>query len=509
MALPPSEQPTAVEREDVARGAGMAALARLGAVIELIAQPIYTWLFGLATYGLYIVLWSAVNIAEKLVDLSLTEALQRLVPTLDEEAVHGTVKSAFLITVLPATVIALIVTLNAETIAGWLSASPEDAARLPLAIALFAWALPLWTFVEIATSAARARRAFGPEIRLRIFWEQLARLGFAGALAGLGFTSLGLLIAHLASLLLVAILSLRILARYYDFGLLVAAPLDARLIRTLVGSGLALLPSAASRRTLNDLPPILLNLLLPGSSGAVAAGLFGIARKVASVPLIVRQAFLYVLAPLSSAQNAQDRRRIAPLYAFSARLSAALVVPIGAAIILLGSDILSLFAPGAQAALTMLVILVAGRIGEAVLGPATPIVEMTGHRILPLVNSVIGVGIWALLAWWLTPLYGPDGMAFAVSAGAVAIAVAAVVELYWSDRLHPFDTPFLRGLAIGLAGAAMLAGIGELFAPLGAPPRAVAILAALPALAWLSLRFGLAREDRAALGRAARIAKLS
>ncbi|MCA1749928.1 MAG: polysaccharide biosynthesis C-terminal domain-containing protein, partial [Sphingomonadales bacterium] len=260
---------------------------------------------------------------------------------------------------------------------------------------------------------------------------------------------------------------------------------------------------------LNDLPPILLNLLLPGSSGAVAAGLFGIARKVASVPLIVRQAFLYVLAPLSSAQNAQDRRRIAPLYAFSARLSAALVVPIGAAIILLGSDILSLFAPGAQAALTMLVILVAGRIGEAVLGPATPIVEMTGHRILPLVNSVIGVGIWALLAWWLTPLYGPDGMAFAVSAGAVAIAVAAVVELYWSDRLHPFDAPFLRGLAIGLAGAAMLAGIGELFAPLGAPPRAVAILAALPALAWLSLRFGLAREDRAALGRAARIAKLS
>ncbi len=68
------------------------------------------------------------------------------------------------------------------------------------------------------------------------------------------------------------------------------------------------------------------------------------------MPLIVRQAFLYVLAPLSSAQNAQDRRMIAPLYAFSARLSAALVLPIGAAIILLGSCFLSPFARVAQSA---------------------------------------------------------------------------------------------------------------------------------------------------------------
>ena len=52
---------------------------------------------------------------------------------------------------------------------------------------MFAWALPLWTFIEIATSAARARRAFGPEIRLRIFWEQIARILFA-----VGFFLLGL-----------------------------------------------------------------------------------------------------------------------------------------------------------------------------------------------------------------------------------------------------------------------------------------------------------------------------
>ena len=489
-----------VSRGDVARGAGMAGLARLGAVIELIAQPIYTWLFGIATYGLYIVLWSAVNMAEKIVDLSLTEALQRLVPTQDEQAVHATVKAALLMTVLPATAIAALVSLNAESIAGLLSAAPEDAARLPHAVALFAWALPLWTFVEVATSAARARRAFGPEIRLRIFWEQVTRLAFAGGFFALGFESLGLIYAHLASLALTVLLAARILARFYDPKLLVTASLRRPAVAILLVSGLSLLPSAVARRTLNDLPAIILNMLLPGSQGATAAGLFGIARKVASVPLIVRQSFLYVLAPLSSAQSARDRAAIAPLYAFSTRLSAALVIPIGGALILLGPQLLGLFAPGAEAALILVYILVLGRIFEAVLGAATPIVEMTGHRILPLANCAIGIGSWALLAWWLTPRLGAEGMAIGVSAGAVAIAVAAVAELYVSDRLHPFSTQFLLTAAINLTGFALLASLVTLLAGFGAGVRVSVVLAGAVLIAAAAVRFGLDAEDRAALG---------
>ena len=486
----------------------MAALARLGALIEVIAQPIYTLLFGIATYGLYIVLWSAVNMAEKIVDLSLTQALQRIVPVADEEAAHGAVKFALLVTTIPAALIAGLVTFFAPQIAGALSASPEDAATLPQMIALFAWALPLWTFVEVATSAARARRAFGPEIRLRIFWEQCARLIFAVSFFFAGWTSNGLLLAHLLSLLLVSILSLRLLGRYYDLKLMARAPMPAALRNLVLISGIALSPAAIARRILNDLPPILLNLMLPGTQGATAAGLFGIARKIASVPLIVRQAFLYVLAPLSSAQAALDRSEIAPLYAFSSRLSAALVLPLGGLLILLASDILSLFGPGAQAALMALVILTIGRMGEAIIGPATPIVEMIGHRILPLVNSLIGIATWVVLAWIFGPDRGAEGMAIAVSVGAVAIALAAVVELQMSDGLHPFDGPFLRGLAVGALGLVVLGSLGYALEPLAAPVRAVILVLFFLPLCWVTLRVGLDREDRTALGGIARRTRL-
>jgi hypothetical protein len=58
-------------------------------------------------------------------------------------------------------------------------------------------------------------------------------------------------------------------------------------------------PATIGRRLLFDAPPLVLNLMLAGTRGAVAAGLFEIARKISTVPLIVRQAFAYVMAPLS------------------------------------------------------------------------------------------------------------------------------------------------------------------------------------------------------------------
>ena len=47
-----------VTRGEVARGAGLAGLARAGALIEALAQPLYTRLFGVETYGVYVALWA-------------------------------------------------------------------------------------------------------------------------------------------------------------------------------------------------------------------------------------------------------------------------------------------------------------------------------------------------------------------------------------------------------------------------------------------------------------------
>ena len=497
---------TDITRGDVARGAGLAGFARAGALIEALAQPLFIWLFGLATYGLYVVLWGAINFVSNLVDLSMTSALQRIVPAADsEEAAHAAVKLALFISILPAACIAGLVSLNAEAVAALVSAAPADRATLPQAIRLFAWALPLWTFVEVATSAARARRAFGPEIRLRIFWEQIARILFALLFFAAGFRNIGLMAAHLASLALTAALCVPLLGRYYDLRLILSARIGGGMARLLLGSGLALLPANLSRRLLIDAPPVILNLMLPGTRGAVAAGLFEIARKISTIPLVVRQAFQYVMAPLSSAQARADRAAIGPLYRFASRVSTALVVPLAGLLVFAGADILSVYRPEAAAALPLLYVLVTARAAEAVVGPATPIVEMTGHRILPLVNSLVGVALWALIAAWLVPAMGALGMAFAVGAATIAVAYAATLELRLSDNLTPFDRKLFLGLAVALAGVGLMA-LAENWTR--GPLRFGLVLALWMATSWCALRLGLQRADREAMGGFARRMRL-
>jgi hypothetical protein len=133
---------------------------------------------------------------------------------------------------------------------------------------------------------------------------------------------------------------------------------------------------------------------------------------------------------------------------------------------------------------------------------------MTGHRILPLVNSAIGLGAWALLGAWLVPAHGATGMAWAVSAGTVLIAWAATLELRIADGLVAFDRDAVTTLAAALAASGVLWLAGEALAPLGAPPRAIGLLLLfLPAL-WITLRAGLPMSDRQALGKTARKLRL-
>ena len=502
---PPAPPAPTVTRGDVARGAGFAGLSRAGALIEVVAQPLYTRFYGIETYGLYVALWGAVSLLVNFIHVSMPVALQRLVPTQDEAAAHGAVKLSLLVAILPASLIALAVTLNADAVAGLFSAAPDDAARLPAAIALFAWALPLWAFIETATGAARARRAFGPEIRLRIFWEQIARILFATTFFLAGATNNGLILAHLCSLALTAGLCIPLLGRYYSLKLLLRAPLPKGLIRELLLTGAALLPSNLSRRALIDAPPLVLNLLLPGSRGAAAAGLFEIARKISTVPLIVRQAFQYVLAPLSSAQAHVDRAQVAPLYHFASRISTALVVPLSGLLIFAAVDILSLYQPRAAAALPLLYVLVAARAIEAIVGPASTIVEMIGHRALPLLNSFIAIAVWVALAWWLAPEMGAMGMAWAIAVATVASTYAATLELQISDGVQPFDRKLLQGLGLALAGLALMALAEYLFS---GPLRFAVVLSLWACTSWLTLRYGLTRLDREALGGLSRTLRL-
>lgn len=502
-------QPT-ISSRSVARGLGTTVLARLGAVVEIVAQPLYVLMFGLAGYGLYAVLWSTINLIENIFDLGMTSAMQRTVPQSASDAeAAAALRTAMLFGVGPCLMVAVLVAFFAADIAPLLNVADKDIPLVAPAISLFIWALPLWAFVEIATSAMRARMVFGAEIRLRIVWEQIMRLVFAGLFFAGGFGLKGLFIAHLCSLAITAALCVRLLARYYVFAALWRGPWLSATARNTFWAGLAILPSNVIARLFGDAPALILNLLLPGAAGARAAGLFTIARKLSSVVQLVRIAFVYVMAPLAASAERADRRQVAEIYAYATRLIMAIALPLAAVLAAGSSSLLSLFGHQARVAQAAVIILLFARAAEAVVGISLPVLQVVAAFRHQLTASVGGV-VLAVIAGWLIigHLDALTGVTLAMSIGLVVMGAIPMLQLALSERLHPFDHQFpavaLRGIAItlGAGGAALFAA---------RLPDAVAlpliILLALGAI-WLSLRFALPQADRASLGKTGRKLRL-
>ncbi|MBJ7500818.1 MAG: oligosaccharide flippase family protein [Sphingopyxis sp.] len=500
----------AVTSRSVARGLGTTVLARLGAMVEIVAQPLYVLMFGLAGYGLYAVLWAAVNLLENIFDLGMTSAMQRTVPQSASGAdAAAALRTAMAFGVGPCILVAALVAVFAAELGPLLNVAAKDRDLVTPAIRIFVWALPLWAFVEIATSALRARMVFGAEIRLRIVWEQVMRLVFAGLFFAGGLGLKGLFIAHLCSLGITAALSVRLLARHYSFADLWRGPWAGETARNTFLAGLSILPSNIIARLFGDAPALILNMLLPGAAGAAAAGLFTIARKLSSVVQLVRIAFTYVMAPLAASAEREDRRQVADIYAYATRLISAIALPLAAVLAAGSASLLGLFGHGAQAAQAALVILLFARAGEAVLGISAPVLQVVAAFRQQLTASIFGVAVAVGSGWLIVGHLDPlTGVTLATAIGLVVMAAIPTLQLAIIEKLHPFDAQFpavaLRGLAITIV-AGTAAVIVDLLPDALSLPLLVLIAAAA---IWSALRFALPLADRLSLGKTGRRLRL-
>ena len=496
--------PRRVTNHDIAAGAGMALLSKFGAVIELISHPIYIWLFGLTSYGLYAVLWSAINMVENFADLGMTSALQRMVPQAGNVAARTRIlRLAVVIGLVPCTVVALAAFLMADQLAEYMNVAAQDRAMLVDHIRLFSAALPLWAFVEIATSALRACRVFGAEIRLRTFWEQLVRLALAVGFWWSGFDITGLLLAHLLSLGIVVLLSGRLLARHYDLGQMMSRSSDSRaVVRELMFAGLATLPYNIATRLYSDAPALILNVSMPGASGAKAAALYIIARKISSLAQMIRVAFAYVVAPLASQAAASgDREAISELYGYAARLSTTIALPLTAAICAGAPAILDYFGHQTSATWVSIAILSLARALEAAGGQAAQIQQVIGRYRHAVYGSFLGITLAGAIAAITIPLWGLDGASASVAAGLLLSTGISLYQVHRHHDMHPFDRRFAATATRALGVAAMVVIGSSLALEL---PRFIRILAWLLVFMlglWSSLRLALSTQDKSALGR--------
>jgi O-antigen/teichoic acid export membrane protein len=320
---------------------------------------------------------------------------------------------------------------------------------------------------------------------------------------------LGLLIAHLCSLAITAGASLRLLDRYVPLRDVARLPAGRDATREMALAGLAVLPANILGRAFSDLATVVANLLAPGAAGASAAGIYAIARKVSSIPQIVRATFGYVLAPIAAAAERGDRPTIQALYDFAVRLSLLLAMPTCAALIAAGPAILGLFARGAEAGLPILIILVISRGIEAAVGPASAIQQVIGRRVLPLQNSLVAVAASAIVLLAAAPLLPGIAVALAVATGQALVATRSVGQLRREEGLFAFLPPFGRTLTVAISVSMAIAATGLAARPLPLAGEGSLVIMVWIAGLWAGMRFGLPESDKLALGKMGRRLRLA
>ncbi|TCJ37451.1 lipopolysaccharide biosynthesis protein [Parafrankia sp. BMG5.11] len=498
--------PETVDSRRVARGLGSTILARMGAVVEIVAQPLYVLMFGLAGYGMYAVMWSTINLIENICDLGMTSAMQRTVPKAASDAdAAEALRTALLFGVGPCLAVACLISLYAHDLAPLLNVAEQDEHLLIPAVRIFVWTLPLWAFVEVATSALRARMVFGAEIRLRIVWEQIIRLVLAGLFFFLGMGLKGLFIAHIISLAITAGLCVRLLRQYYRLDLLFAGKWWGDCARHTLLAGLSVLPSNIVARMFSESPTLILNQLLPGAAGASASGLFTIARKLSSVVQLVRVAFVYVMAPLAASAERTDRAQVASIYSYAVRVIVAIAFPLAAVIGGGRYSILSLFGKQADVAAAAVVILVFARALEAMLGISLPVLQVIAHYKHQITASVFGLAVAILAGRELVgPLDPITGITLAMAIGFVTMATIPMIQLYLTENLHPFDRRFPRVIVVVTAVAVTAGVVADVVDIAFVDEVAIPLIIAIGAASiWTSLRLALPLDDRASLGKLA------
>jgi O-antigen/teichoic acid export membrane protein len=110
----------------------------------------------------------------------------------------------------------------------------------------------------------------------------------------------------------------------------------------------------------------------------------------------------------------------------------------------------------------VLIALAFAQLINALTGPCGTVLLMSGHSGLSLLNTLLLFGTSILLDWLLIPTYGLAGATLAGVLTIIFVNLLRVVEVWLTLKIHPLRWDFLKPLAAGVLGFAIVSLLREL-----------------------------------------------
>ncbi|NBB48228.1 oligosaccharide flippase family protein [Rhizobium sp. CRIBSB] len=409
--------------DETARARRMAAIAFairiVSAGIAFVSQIIQARLMGEFEYGIFVFVWVLVVLAGNFSCLGFHTAVIRFLPQYDldraQAEIRGLTSTARLFAMTSASILAL-VGVSALHIFG---DSIEHYYLLPLFLAVFA--LPMIALGDVLDGTARANRwavlGLSPTYIIRpslILAFMLAAVAWGAPATAVTAMQAALAATYVTTLGQFLFVDRRLVRRYdrgdrkIDFSAWIKVALPIFLIE---GFGFLL--------TNSDV--IVVGLYLPPDQVGVY---FAAAKTMALVQFVFFAVKAGATPRFSSLIAEGDRQGLAGFAGTAARWSFWPSLAVGAVVLMLGELLLGLFGSAFTAGYGLMVILFAGNMAKALVGPAEMLLTMAGRQQLCVAVYAVALTSNIALNITLIPIWGLAG---AATATATAMAVEALL----------------------------------------------------------------------------------
>lgn len=489
---------------DLAQGALMSFVGRLGRISRGTFLWIVPVLYGLDVFGQYTIAWGVISVLSCLGRFGMQRGVLRFVvegrAAGDERRVEAVLAAGLSLCLVMSLLTAAGICLAADRIAAYYGLPGTSG------LCIMAWTCPFMNLGWALLAATRALRIMRYEVIVMSIWGPLVLL--LGALAASPF-DLGLdgvAWAQLAMGVACFALALCFFRREFSFVRCFRRLPPWTVWRDLISFSAPVTATDLLSSTLTQLDALMLGRMLSDTHVA----LFRLARLIASVLLKAPQAFDPIFSPVVS-ELAFQRRFSELRHRFAAITRWVLIInlPIGAGILIVadqllgwqgGKELASLGSVEMAVGLQVLLLLCAGTMVQSAFALAEPLLIMTGKPVLNLLNNGLWLATNFLLNLWLIERLGLLGAAVGAVAAIHLINGLRLLEVYLIHRIHPFDRTLAKPALAATAAAVVGWGIHHWLA--GGVVSMFGTLAAFLAIYVLLLAvLGLQPDDRRLLAR--------
>lgn len=409
--------------DETARARRMAAIAFairiVSAGIAFVSQIIQARLMGEFEYGIFVFVWVLVVLAGNFSCLGFHTAVIRFLPQYDldraQAEIRGLTSTARLFAMTSASILAL----SGISALHLFGDSIEHYYLVPLFLAVFA--LPMIALGDVLDGTARANRwavlGLSPTYIIRpslILAFMLAAVGWGAPATAITAMQAALAATYVTTLGQFLFVDRR-LVRRYDRG---ARKIDFT-AWIKVALPIFLIESFGFLLTNSDV--IVVGLYLPPDQVGVY---FAAAKTMALVQFVFFAVKAGATPRFSSLIAEGDRQGLAGFAGTAARWSFWPSLAVGAVVLMLGELLLGLFGSAFTAGYGLMVILFAGNMAKALVGPAEMLLTMAGRQQLCVAVYAVALASNIALNITLIPIWGLAG---AATATATAMAVEALL----------------------------------------------------------------------------------